>query len=82
MSLVTPPPTPLLIRLVAWIGALLISGWIVYLVFNFGYYASGLALVKEEEKLRRKTPIRMEFVDPNAPDRSDPNQAPPAPGKP
>ena len=74
MSLVIPPRVPLHIRLVAWIGALLIAGWIVYLVFNFGYYASGLAVLKEEEKLRRKTPIQMECADPNAPERADPNR--------
>lgn len=46
------------------------AGGIVHLVFNFGYYASGLALLKQEERIRRETPIRTEFADPN---RLDPN---------
>lgn len=73
MSLITTPRAPLWIRIVAWIGALIVGGGIVYLVFNFGYYASGLAVVKQQEKLRRETPIQMEFSDPNAQPPADPN---------
>ena len=52
--------------------ALVASGGIVYLVFNFGYYASGLAVLKHEEKSRRETPIRTEFADPNGADPNSP----------
>ena len=54
--------------------ALVASGGIVYLVFNFGYYASGLAAFKYEQQTRRETPIRTEFADP---DIADPNGADP-----
>ena len=74
MSLITAPRAPLWIRFVAWIGALIVGGGIVYLVFNFGYYASGLGVLKEQEKLRQKTPIQMEFADPNAQPPADPNR--------
>ena len=82
MSLIEAPRAPWIIRIAAWVGALLIGAGIVYLVFNFGYYASGLAALKEQEKLRKETPIRMEFADPNARPAVDPNAPPPAPAPP
>jgi hypothetical protein len=72
MSLVHPPRAPIHVRLIAWVGALIVAGGILYLVFNFGYYASGLAVLKEQEKLRRETPIQMEFADPNKPPPASP----------
>jgi len=70
MQVMKTPPAPVAIRVVSWILALLTAGSIVWLVFNFGYYASGLAAVKQDERTRRQTPIRTEFADPN---KNDPN---------
>ena len=70
MDVIRTPPAPLAIRIISWVLALVAAGGIVYLVFNFGYYASGLAVLKQEERIRRETPIRTEFADPN---RADPN---------
>ena len=72
MKLVKPPATPILIRIVSWVGALVVGGTIVYLVFNFGYYASGLASYEEQQKRRSETPIPVDFSDPN----QDPNKKP------
>jgi len=69
MRLLKTPATPILIRVVAWILALIVGGGIVYLVFSFGYYASGLASYNEEQRRRGETPIPVSFSDPNA----DPN---------
>jgi len=55
------------IRIISWVVAIIASCGIVYLVFNFGYYASGLALHKYEEKVRSETPIPTKFADPNSP---------------
>ena len=74
MKLIRTPPAPTLIRLVSWIAALVVSGAIVYLVFTFGYFASGLASYKEEQRRRQETPIPLTFSDPNAaPPSADPN---------
>jgi hypothetical protein len=74
MSLVQYPRTPWWIRIVSLVGALTVAAMIVYLVFTFGWYASGLAALKEERTQREKTPIRLDFKDPNVP--ADPNGAP------
>jgi len=77
MRLITAPRTPPFIRLVSWVAALLVTLTIVYLVFKFGYYASGLAAFEQDQKIRSKTPIPLKFADPNAPSdqntRADPN---------
>jgi len=80
MRLLKDPKTPLWIRLVSWAVAIIVALLIVRLVFTFGYYASGLAVLDAQKKQREKTPIKLEFpesgtgtpVDPNA---ADPNQA-------
>ena len=76
MRLITTPRTPPLIRLVSWVAALVVAGTILYLVFNFGYFASGLAAWEQDQKIKSKTPIPLQFVDPNAP------PAPPDPNAP
>ena len=67
MRLVKPQATPILIQVVSWFLALVAGGTIVYLVFNFGYYASGLASYKQEQRERLKQPIPLSFSDPNSP---------------
>jgi len=72
--LVTPPRTPLWVTIISFLVALIVGAGIVYLVFMFGYYASGLAVVKEEERRRESTPIPAQFADPNDPPKArDPN---------
>ena len=71
MRLITAPRTPPTILVLSWVAALLVTGTIVYLVFKFGYYASGLAAFEQDQKIRSKTPIPLSFADPNAP--PDPN---------
>ena len=85
MRLIQYPRTPLWIRIVSLIGALIVASGIIYLVFTFGWYASGLAVLKEEKRRREQTPIRLDFgadanspvPDPNAPAKDanapDPN---------
>lgn len=72
MDIIRTPPAPLVIRIISWIVALVVAGGIVHLVFNFGYYASGLAAHKQDERIRRETPIRTEFADPDRPDPNSP----------
>ncbi|HZI94720.1 MAG TPA: hypothetical protein VFE84_10785, partial [Patescibacteria group bacterium] len=79
MKLIKPAAAPLLIQLISWIVALTVGGAIAYLVFNFGYYASGLAAYNEDVRRRQETPIPLSFGDPNtappAPAPADPNAA-------
>ena len=80
MRLIQYPRTPWWIRIVSMIGALIVAGLILWLVFTFGWYASGLAVIKEEKRRRERTPIRLDFgADANAPARdlnapADPNR--------
>lgn len=70
--LIKPQRAPLPIRILALIFALLVAAAIAQMVLTFGWYASGLAAHKEEEKLRRETPIDLQFADPNADGGQDP----------
>ncbi|HET9481390.1 MAG TPA: hypothetical protein VFP98_06505 [Candidatus Polarisedimenticolia bacterium] len=74
MELPRDPKTPLLVRVISILVALAIGGTIVYLVFTFGYYASGMATLKEYEKIRSETPIDTQFTTPAPqPAPADPN---------
>ena len=73
MSLVKPPPTSWGIRIISILGALIVAALLLRLVLTFGWYASGLAALKEDERRRRETPIRLDFKDPNS--LPDPNAA-------
>jgi len=76
MIILKPPRTPWPILLVSWIAALILAAMIAHLVFTFGYYASGLAAFKEDERRRSETPIPLSFAEPGG----DPNAAsPPSP---
>lgn len=66
MSLIKPPRTPLPIRIIALLAALVVALLIARLVFTFGWYASGLASHQQQERLREETPIDLQFADPNA----------------
>jgi hypothetical protein len=84
MSLVRYPRTSWGIRIVSLLAALVVAAFLVHLVLNFGWYASGLAFEKEEARRRREEPIRLNFSDPNAADPNaggtpvpDPNAADP-----
>ena len=79
MRLVRSAGAPILIRLASWIVALTVGGAILWLVFNFGYYASGLAAYKEDQRRRQQTPIPLSFNDPNDDPNDHPGSAPPAP---
>ena len=59
MRLLKDPKTPLWIRLVSWAVAIIVALLIVRLVFTFGYYASGLAVLDAQKKQREKTPIKL-----------------------
>ena len=75
MKLIRAPGAPILVRIVSWILALAVGGAIVWLVFNFGYYASGLAALKEDQRRREQTPIPLSFGDPNSPPPQQPAPA-------
>ncbi len=45
--------------------ALVVAALIVRLVFAFGWYASGLAADKNDERKRQDQPIDVKFADPN-----------------
>ena len=66
MRLIRPPAAPILVRVISWIVALIVGGTIVYLVFTFGYVASGLASYNEEQRRREAAPIPVNFADPNS----------------
>lgn len=76
MRLLKDPKTPLWIRIVSWTVALLVALLITRLVFTFGYYASGLAVLDEYDRRMEKIPIKLEFQDPGDPPAGDPNAAP------
>lgn len=76
--LIRAPRTPPIVRIASLIVALAVGGVIVWLVFTFGYYASGLAALKEHQRRQRETPIPATFADPNAP----PAARPPDPNSP
>jgi len=76
MRLLEDPKTPLWIRLVSWAIALLLALLITRLVFTFGYYASGLAVLDEQKRQMKKTPIKLEFEDPGRLPAAYPNAAP------
>ncbi|HKY33863.1 MAG TPA: hypothetical protein VJV23_15130 [Candidatus Polarisedimenticolia bacterium] len=80
MKLPESARTPLWIRLVSLLGALVAGILLTRLILTFGWYASGLAAHKEEERRRREQPIELRFADPNAGRGADPNgdQAPDA----
>lgn len=63
--LIRTPRTPVVVRILSLIAALVIAAVIVRLVFAFGWYASGLAAYKDEERRRREGPISVVFDDPN-----------------
>jgi hypothetical protein len=75
MSLLQTPRTSWGIRILSLLAALLVAGLIAHLVLTFGWYASGLALDKEEERRRREAPIPLNFGEPGArdPNVPDPN---------
>ncbi|MFQ5700368.1 MAG: hypothetical protein ACE5HU_00810 [Acidobacteriota bacterium] len=61
-----PRSSPLLIAASILLGLIIALG-IAHLVFEFAYYASGLAAAKQEEDRRARSPIDVKFTDPNAP---------------
>ncbi len=71
--LIRPPKNPLPVRILALLLALVVALLIARLVFTFGWYASGLAAHKEQEKLRQETPINLQFADPNAGSQDPPD---------
>ena len=77
MRLVQNPRTSWGIRILSLLAALAVAALLLHLVLNFGWYASGLAFEKEEERRRKEAPIRLDFSDPNAasadPNAPDPN---------
>lgn len=75
MSLIQTPRTPWWIRIVSILGALVLAALLAHLVLTFGWYASGLAIQKEEERRQRKAPIPLNFSEPGArdPNIEDPN---------
>jgi len=82
MSLVQTPRTSWGIRILSLLAALVVAALLLHLVLNFGWYASGLAFEKEEERRRREAPIPLNFSDSNAaapdPNAPDPNTPGPA----
>jgi hypothetical protein len=83
MSLIQYPRTSWTIRILSLLAALLVGALIAHLVLTFGWYASGLAYQKEEDKRRQEAPIRLNFGEPAArdPNLADPN-APDPNGRP
>lgn len=67
LTAIKSPKTSFLVRLLSVLVALAIAAGIVHLVFTFGYFASGLAVLDADERRRQETPIPLEFNDPNAP---------------
>ncbi len=63
--LIRLPRTPPIVRIVSLLAALILAALIVRLVFAFGWYASGLAAYKEQERRRSAAPIPVLFEDPN-----------------
>ncbi len=80
MSLVQTPRTSWGIRIISLLAALAVAALLLHMVLNFGWYASGLAALKEDEKRRRDAPIRLDFKDPNAAAQRSP-AAPPDPNR-
>lgn len=67
MLLKPPRSSPLLMAAAILLG-LAVAALIVHMVFTFAWFASGLAVDKEEERRRQERPIDVEFqaADPNA----------------
>lgn len=81
MNLLQTPRTSWGIRIISLLAALAVGALLLHLVLNFGWYASGLAALKEDEKRRRETSIRLDFRDPNAAAPRSP-ATPPDPNRP
>jgi hypothetical protein len=64
--LIRYPRTSPVIMILAVTAALAVAALIVHLVLTFGWYASGLAADKEEERQRQTAPIDVQFSDPIA----------------
>ncbi len=62
MQLIQDPRTPWWIRALSILLATAVAIGIVYLVFMFGYYASGLAVLDEQKK--QPQPIPLQFSKP------------------
>ncbi len=63
-----PKTSPFLMGAAILVG-LAVAALIVHMVFTFAWFASGLAIDKEEERQRQERPIDVEFrspPDPNA----------------
>ena len=62
MQLIRDPSTPWWVRMLSILVATVLALAIVYLVFMFGYYASGLAVLDEQKK--QPKPIPLQFSKP------------------
>lgn len=68
MAIVKYQRAPLWVRILALAGGLLVALLIARMVFLFGYVASGLAALDQEQKEKKDRPIAIQFTDANSVD--------------